>query len=165
MSEPDAGPLPKQFTGLVEDVAALRVARDAINLYENDVPKQQCILRLTLDTLGSLNRLIRLTPELVSALTAAQEARDEALARMERMKASTDRDELLEQLHASEEARAQLRAALEEMRAACAAAMRVLDKHDLAEEFVFEAKFAGVTDGFGVRAAAALAASASEGST
>ena len=41
---------------------------------------------------------------------------------------------------------------LTEMRDACGAAIRVLARHELADEFRDELKSAGVQDGFGVRA-------------
>jgi hypothetical protein len=64
--------------------------------------------------------------------------------------------------------RAELLAALKETRNACAAAMRVIAEIDVAtklgvpaadyqQRFVDEAKIAGVVDGFGVRADAAIA--------
>jgi hypothetical protein len=51
-----------------------------------------------------------------------------------------------------------LLAALKEMRDACAAAMRVIARHEgQTGEFVLELKGAGVADGFGVRANALIA--------
>jgi hypothetical protein len=44
----------------------------------------------------------------------------------------------------------------QEMTAACAAAMRVMVKHGLVNEFLAERNQAGVPDGFGLRAADAL---------
>ncbi|KKL50041.1 hypothetical protein LCGC14_2309480 [marine sediment metagenome] len=46
--------------------------------------------------------------------------------------------------------------ALKEMVAACAAAMRVLDRHGLADEFGDELKAVGVKNGFGKRALLAI---------
>ena len=46
--------------------------------------------------------------------------------------------------------------ALKEMVAACSAAMRVLDRHGLADEFGDELKAVGVKNGFGKRALLAI---------
>lgn len=57
---PSCAELRARITQLEQGAKVVAAARDRINLHENDIPNQQCIMRLSINELGHLNELLGL---------------------------------------------------------------------------------------------------------